>query len=121
MGGEGLQAMVKAKFSVCDVQQRRVSSMSIEEDQFSSVGSRNAASKVVEDGEEGGRREPHGSWGPRVLVGLGVCESREQPDVEVILRRDGRGFGHGGGDDFVGIQRKVWPVLLDCAERLDED
>jgi hypothetical protein len=46
---------------------------------------------------------------------------RELPQVELLAPARDDAAGQLLGDDHVGIERQVRPVLLDCAERQAED
>jgi hypothetical protein len=57
-----------------------------------------------------------------VLVALRVGERGQHPQIETFSGGAfGDGVGRGGGDHQVGAERQVRAVLLDRAERLDDD
>ena len=56
-----------------------------------------------------------------MLVRLRVGERREQPRPELLADPLHRCRRHALGDQQVGVERKVWAVLFDRPERLDED
>ena len=118
---EGLETVVEAKLTIGHVQECRIAAMPIQEDDLARIRLGDAASDVVEDGKECGGREPHRAGSPRMLVGLGVRQCRQEPHVQVGRRCSNGRFRDGRGDDLVGVERQVWAVLFDRAEWLHEN
>jgi beta-carotene ketolase (CrtO type) len=56
-----------------------------------------------------------------VLIGLGILQRRHQPHVELVTDLCDGCLGNRCGDDRVGAQWQMRPMLLDGAKRLNDD
>jgi len=121
MSKERHQAMVQPDLSVRHADQCRVSAVPIHEYEPTRFGLRNTPPDVVEDCEQRGRRQPDGPRRPSVFVRLGVCERREQPNIQLSPNPFDRGGSNTVGDEKIGIERQMGPVLFDRAEWLNEN
>ena len=121
MGQERHQPVLQAHLAVGDAEQRAVAAVAVEEDEPLRRSRGDAATDVVEHGEQRRRRQPDRAGRPGVLVRLRVLQRRQQPHVELVTDLGDGCLGDRCGDDRVGAQRQVRAVLLDRAERLDDD
>ena len=121
VGEERHEAVVQAQLAVGHADEGAVAAVAVEEHEPLGGGHRDAPPEVVEHGEQRRRRQPHRPRRPGVLVGLRVGERRQQPGVDLVADRADRGLGDPLGDQQVGVERQVRPVLLDGPERLHDD
>jgi hypothetical protein len=56
-----------------------------------------------------------------MLVGLRVSQRRQHPGVDLVASLFYGCFGHGLGNDEIGVQRQVRAVLFYCAKWLHND
>ena len=115
------QTVVQTELTVGDAHERRVATVTVHEHESPGRSHRNAASDVVEDLQQGVGRQPDRARRPGVLVRLGVGERGKQPDVMFDTDALDRRRRDAVGNHQIGVEREVWPVLFDGAQRLDED
>ncbi len=121
MDEEGLQPVGQTKLTVGHADQGAVAAVPVEEHQLARRCRRQAPAEVVEHCQQRPGAQPDRPRRPGVLVGLGVVQRGEQPDIVLVAATIHRCLGNGGGNHGVGGQGQVRSMLLDGAERLEQD
>lgn len=122
VGQKRHESMFQTDLSIHHCDESAVPSMAVEEDQFSTACSCDAAPDVVEHRLHRVRRHPHSARAPRMLVAFRECERGKKPHVEpAFCAPSHRLFRNSIGDDEVSCEWQMRSMLFDCTERLQNN